>query len=121
MGWLGGSASASNTLSNIISYSPSLNMGEDNTNDTATRLDQRASSEALNKDTLSASVGVGVGGGSGSGGAVVPTESNYRTNQAQSGISSNDDFFNRNKNGILYGALALGFGGVVYIISKKKR
>lgn len=68
MGFLGGgSGSASNTLSNIINFSPAVTIGDSNKSDLTSALDQRASSEALAKDQQSTSAGVS-GSGSATGG-----------------------------------------------------
>jgi hypothetical protein len=120
MGFLGGgSASSSQTLSNIIAYSPVLNSGGDNKNDLTTALDQRASSEATAKDTASASVGVGVAGGSGSGGAVAPTEANSSNKTSVMdgvGLKLPTDM-----TAYYIGGGVLVGGGVLYAILKKKK
>jgi len=125
MGLFGGSSSSSGTVSNIISYSPNLTLGNDNKAKQATTLDQRASSEALAKDTMSASVGVGVGGGSGSGGAVSPTENNQRgVSPTMSGTTRKaiNPFVNSNKNVyfIVGGVVVVG-GVLAFILKSKKR
>jgi len=119
MGLFGGSASASNTLSNIISYSPNITVGDDNKNDMATQLDQRASSEALAKDTLSASLGVGVGGGSGSGGAVSPDNSEIDNRGTVFDAPSRTLGGVDSKYIYIAGGVAV-VGGLLYFLTKKK-
>lgn len=117
MGFFGGNASASQTLTNAITYSPIMNIGDDNESDLTNTLENRASSEALAKDEMTASVGVGVAGGSGSGGAVqandiTPSKSSVFDTVAQ--VAKD--------NTLLYtvGVGVVVAGGAIYFIKKKK-
>jgi|GEM_PF-4609976 len=116
-----GNASASNTLSNIINFNPNIQIGSMNESDLSSKLDQKASSEALNKDSLSASVGVGVGG-DGSGG-MASTSANESTNgglmDANLGLIQNGA-----SDTVLYASIGGGLlilGGLVYALKKKKK
>lgn len=119
---LGGSASASNTLSNIINFNPNIQYGR-NSNDLASNLDQRASSEALVKDEakFSASAGVGIGGGSGSGGPASLSDSSGMASALPNVFS--ESFANAKNNTPLI--IAGVGGGIALIIGalalKKKR
>jgi len=110
----GGSASASQTLTNAITYTPILNIGENNDSDLTNSLENRASAEALNKDEVTASVGVGLGG-SGSGGAVMKgdTEGGIGVfDTAKSAITKD--------NSILFGVGGVVVGGVVLYFFNRK-
>ena len=114
MGVFGGGASASNTLSNIISYSPNTAIGDNNKSDIATKLDQKASSEALAKDTTTASVGFG-----GSGGTVAP---NIGETYGQSPVwNSSGQGVGIDKNVLLIGGGVLLMGGFMFFMMNKKR
>lgn len=116
---VGGDASASNTLSNVINFTPSFQIGEANRSDLATSLDQRASSEALNKNGLSASVGVGVGGGSGSGGTSSLSDISTPKSSVMDGAGLGGMLNNTPSYLKWGGALAL-IGGVIYFMKRPK-
>lgn len=119
------SVSTSQTLSNVINFNPNMQFGgSDNEADLTSSLDQRASSEALNKDELkmAASVGVGVAGGSGSGGAATLLDSSNSDAPKKSSVF--DDAASSVNNlpiPVLIGGVALIVGGGGYYLLKKKK
>lgn len=124
MGFMGGgSGSASNTLSNIINFSPSIQTGEANKSDLSSAFDQRASSEAQAKDQQSTSAGVS-GSGSATGGTsslsdvMAPNKSsvmNGASNAVLKNGSANTPDYAK------YGLILAGGVGLVYIVKQLKK
>ncbi len=119
MSYSSSKVSAQQSLTNSISYSPIINIGEDNSAEAKT--DQRTSQEqsASQKDEVTASVGVGVGG-DGSGGSVEKSGGDF---QPMGSTTASDFFANDNTKIYLYAAAGLFVlvGGYMLLKKKKKR
>jgi len=124
MGFMGGgSGSASNTLSNIINFSPSVVTGDSNKSDLSSALDQRASSEAQAKDQQSTSAGVS-GSGSATGGTsslsdiMQPSKSSVMDGKSiaylKDGNANSPDYAK-------YALILAGGVGLVYVVKQLKK
>jgi len=120
-GNFGGDASSSQTLSNIINFTPNFQIGDGNRSDLANSLDQRSSAEAINRNATALSAGVS-GSGTATGGSASLSDVSQRSSltdgkgltPAVLGNATAPDYAK-------YALILAGGVGLVYVVKQLKK